>query len=51
MKLTGKYYVDGEKILDEEKKRVLKVGKINGNKAYLPQVDGWVYLSTLSLVS
>lgn len=51
VKLTGKYYVDGEKILDEEKKRVLKVGKINGNKAYLPQVDGWVYLSTLSLVS
>ena len=51
VKLTGKYYVDGEEILDEEKKRVLKVGKINGNKAYLPQVDGWVYLSTLSLVS
>ena len=43
--------VNGEKILNSEKKRVLKVGKINGNKAYLPQVDGWVYISTLSLVS
>ena len=51
VKLTGSYYADGEKILNSEKKRVLKVGKINGNKAYLPQVDGWVYISTLSLVS
>ena len=51
VKLTGSYYADGEKILNSEKKRVLKVGKINGNKAYLPQVDDWVYISTLSLVS
>lgn len=51
MKLTGNYYTDGQKILAEEKKRVLKVGKIKGDKAYLPQVDGWVYISTLSLVS
>lgn len=51
VKLTGNYYTDGQKILAEEKKRVLKVGKIKGDKAYLPQVDGWVYISTLSLVS
>ena len=51
VKLTGNYYTDGQKILAEEKKRVLKVGKIKGDKAYLPQVDAWVYISTLSLVS
>lgn len=51
VKLTGTYYTDGQKILAEEKKRVLKVGKINGNKAYLSQIDAWVYTSTLSLVS
>lgn len=51
VKLTGTYYADGEKILSSEKKRVLQVGKIKGNKAYLPQVDAWVYTSTLSLVS
>lgn len=51
VKLTGTYYVDGEKILADEKKLILTVGKINEDKAYLPQVDGWVYISTLSLVS
>ena len=51
VKLTGNYYTDGQKILAEEKKRILKVGKIKGDKAYLPQVDAWVYISTLSLVS
>lgn len=51
VKLTGTYYVDGQKILPEEKTRILTVGKINGNQAYLSQVDGWVYTSTLSLVS
>lgn len=51
VRLTGTYYADGEKILSSEKKRILKVGKIKGSKAYLPQVEAWVYISTLSLVS
>ena len=51
VKMTGTYYTDGQEILPEEKTRVLTVGKINGNQAYISQVDGWVYISTLSLVS
>lgn len=51
VKMTGTYYTDGQEILPEEKTRVLIVGKINGDQAYISQVDGWVYISTLSLVS
>lgn len=51
VKLTGTSYVNGKKIKEEEKKRIFKIEKINGSMAYITQVDEWVYINTLSLVT